>query len=93
MGDFSTEQVTGQHGIKPDRVQFVILVKDLSTQRGPARIATWLYEETPESREARDHLTEMHRLSALANPRADKRPNKKQRRQIIRFTGKGGQTE
>lgn len=79
--------------IRKGPYEFIILVKDLSTQRGPAQIANLLYEETPASREARDHLTERHRLSALANPRAAKRPNKKQRRQIIHFTGKGGQTE
>jgi ribosome-associated heat shock protein Hsp15 len=69
--------------------EFVIVVKELSTRRGPAPIANLLYEETPMSRAAREQLAELKRLSALTNPQADKRPNKKQRRQIIRFTGTG----
>lgn len=75
--------------IRKGPYEFVVLVKELSTQRGPAKVAGMLYEETPESRALRDQLAELHRLSALAAPHADKRPNKKQRRQINRFIGKG----
>ena len=74
--------------IRKGPYEFTILVRALSTQRGPAPAARLLYEETPESRETRDHLAGLHRLSALASPRSDKRPNKKQRRQINRFIGK-----
>jgi ribosome-associated heat shock protein Hsp15 len=75
--------------IRKGPYEFVVLVQELSTRRGPAQIASQLYEETPESRAIRSQLTELHRLSALAVPRTDKRPNKKQRRQISRFIGKG----
>lgn len=76
--------------IRKGPYEFVIVVKELRVQRGSAQTAKLLYEETPASQTARAQLAEMHRLSALANPHAaDKRPNKKQRRQIIRFTGKG----
>jgi ribosome-associated heat shock protein Hsp15 len=68
---------------------YIVIVKELSIRRGAAQTARLLYEETQESETARLRLVEMHRLSVLANPRTDKRPNKKQRRQIIRFTGKG----
>ena len=75
--------------IRKGLYEFVVLVKDLSTQRGSAKIAGQLYEETPDSRATRDQLAELHRLSSLAAPHADKRPNKKQRRQINRLIGKG----
>lgn len=74
--------------IRKGPYEFVVWVKELSTRRGPAHVAGLLYEETPESRETRGELAELHRLSALATPRTDKRPNKKQRRQISRFIGK-----
>ena len=69
--------------------EFIITVKALSSKRGSAQIAGTLYEETAESLTARELLAEQHRLSALSRPRNDARPNKKQRRQIVQFTGKG----
>ena len=74
--------------IRKGRYEFIVQVKELSTRRGPASVAAMLFEETPESRTTRDQLAELHRLSALATPHTDRRPNKKQRRQISRFIGK-----
>jgi len=74
--------------IRKGPYEFIVQVKELSTRRGPASVAALLYEETPESRATRDQLAELHRLSALATPHTDRRPNKKQRRQISRFIGK-----
>lgn len=75
--------------IRKGPYEFIIIVKGLSSKRGSAQIAATLYEETMESRAARELLAEQHRLSVLSRPRNDARPNKKQRRQIIQFTGKG----
>lgn len=75
--------------IRKGPYEFIIIVKGLSTRRGAAQTAAMLYEETTASRAARELLAEQQRLSALSNSPTDKRPNKKQRRQIIRFTGKG----
>ena len=80
--------VGDQLHIRKNAYEFVVIVKGLSSKRGPAKVASLLYEETEESKAARDQLAELHRLSALAAPHADKRPNKKQRRQIHRFIGK-----
>jgi ribosome-associated heat shock protein Hsp15 len=74
--------------IRKGPYEFIIQVKELSTRRGPAPVAAMLYEETPESRITRDRLAEHHRLSTIAAPHTDRRPNKKQRRQITRFIGK-----
>lgn len=65
--------------------QFVVAVRGLSGKRGPAKVALTLYEETAASREKREQLSEQLRLEAVANPRAARRPDKKSRRQIIRF--------
>jgi ribosome-associated heat shock protein Hsp15 len=74
--------------IRKGPYEFIVQVKGLSSRRGPAPAAAMLYEETPESRATRDQLAELHRLSVIAAPHTDRRPNKKQRRQITRFIGK-----
>jgi len=76
--------------IRKGPYEFIVIVTGLSARRGPAKTAALLYEETPASREARAQLAEQHRLASLSSPRHEGRPNKRQRRQIIRFTGKGG---
>ena len=74
--------------IRKGPYEFVVAVKRLSARRGGGAEAAQLYEETPESRAAREHLSEQRRLFNLAAPRPAKRPDKRQRRHIIRFTGK-----
>ncbi|HEV2111694.1 MAG TPA: S4 domain-containing protein [Gammaproteobacteria bacterium] len=66
-----------------------IVVKGFSSHRGPASEAQALYAETPESRAAREVRSELRRSRALANPAPPKRPDKKSRRQIIRFVQGG----
>jgi ribosome-associated heat shock protein Hsp15 len=61
----------------------VLTVRALSLQRGPAAVAQTLYEETPESRAARERLTAARRLApepALAIGRG--RPTKRDRRAL-----------
>lgn len=68
--------------------EYKIIVKDLSDRRGPAREAVLLYEETADSIARREKLAEQRRLRALASPQPEHRPNKKERRHIIRFQRK-----
>lgn len=67
--------------------ELTVTVKALSQRRGPATEAALLYEETEESRQARAALAEQ--LKAQPSPDAGMRgrPTKKNRRQIVRFTG------
>lgn len=69
---------------------FEITVLQLSDKRGPATIARQLYQEDEQSRLKREHLAEQRRLEAAAQPRQQRRPDKKGRRQIIRFINKNG---
>ncbi|TDF36437.1 ribosome-associated heat shock protein Hsp15 [Alteromonadaceae bacterium M269] len=62
-----------------------VVVEALSDQRRNATIAQMLYEETPESLEQREKNKEARRLAAFHSPKPDNRPDKKQRRSIIRF--------
>ncbi len=68
--------------------EYVVTVQALSTRRGPASQATLLYQETDDSIHRREQQQEMRRLNKMAHPLPTKRPNKKERRQIVRFTGK-----
>lgn len=66
-----------------------LVVRSLSDRRGPASEARKLYEETEGSRQAQQARAELQKIRALKNPAPEKRPDKKSRRQIIRFTRQG----
>ena len=75
--------------IRKGPFEFTVIVKDISRIRGPAKLAGLLYEETAQSLAARERLAEQHRLLAAAGPQSGERPTTRQRRQIVRFTGRG----
>ncbi len=62
-----------------------VIVKQLSAQRRGAPEAATLYEETPASVEKRAKEHEARRLNTLYNPSPEKRPDKKQRRELLRI--------
>jgi ribosome-associated heat shock protein Hsp15 len=64
----------------------VVVVTGLAARRGPASVAALLYQETPASIAAREAQAAEHRLMAGPNPGPQRRPNKQDRRRIIRFT-------
>ena len=87
------------HRVKPSRViqiadkltihktpfTFDITVAALSLRRGPAKEAQLLYEEDEESIHKRETLAEQRKLDAAQFPHAEHRPDKRDRRRIIRF--------
>ena len=68
--------------------EMTVIVRALSVQRGPARVAQLLYEETPESQSRRNESRQMRRLLA-SDPASGRRPDKRDRRRLRAFTGKG----
>jgi ribosome-associated heat shock protein Hsp15 len=71
--------------LRQGAVERTVRVLGVSGARGPAPVAQLLYEETPESTEARIKAAEQHRLSrepALSIEQG--RPTKRDRRQIER---------
>lgn len=71
--------------LRQGAVERTVLVKGLSAVRGPAPVAQLIYEETPQSLEARQKASEMNRLArepALSIEQG--RPTKRDRRQIER---------
>lgn len=69
--------------------RYEVVVMGLSDQRGPASAAQTLYQETEESQQKRKAEVEKRRMAALQRPVSTSRPDKKQRRQIMRFNRQG----
>lgn len=66
-----------------------LTVCGLSDKRGKAAEAQALYEETAGSVTARATRAALRKERALINPAPEKRPDKRDRRHIIKFTRKG----
>lgn len=62
----------------------IIIAKLSDTRRGAPEAQT-LYQETAESIKQREEHAQMRKLNAFDSPSPDKRPDKKQRRNIIKF--------
>ena len=60
-----------------------VSIEALSDQRRGAPIAITLYKETDESIKKRDEYSILRKLSLQNAPHPDKKPNKKQRRELI----------
>jgi ribosome-associated heat shock protein Hsp15 len=70
-------------------VRLVVVVRATSERRGPARDAALLYEETPESREARERAAAERRLAATQVPNLGGRPTKRDRRRYDQVRRRG----
>ncbi|WP_252177609.1 ribosome-associated heat shock protein Hsp15 [Endozoicomonas sp. 4G] len=63
----------------------VVIVRELSDKRQKAELAQQLYEETPDSIQSREASAEQRKaMRGVMTPRPDRRPDKKQRRDILR---------
>ncbi len=60
-------------------------VLGLPARRGPAPEAQSNYAEKPESVERRARVREQQRLANMSRPRPDTRPDKRDRRRIVKF--------
>ncbi len=68
--------------------QLTVVVAGINAQRRPAPEAQMLYTETPESQLARQQASAERRALKVDTPHPFGRPNKRERRQIRRLTGK-----
>ena len=62
-----------------------IIVIALSTQRRGAPEAQLLYQETEKSVKQREAITFARKANALSMPHPERRPNKKERRELVKF--------
>jgi ribosome-associated heat shock protein Hsp15 len=65
--------------------EYIITVVEPSTHRGPAVVARTLYEESEENRSRREKLAEDRKLENQAHLNRERRPDKRQRRRLVRF--------
>ncbi|MGC0860238.1 ribosome-associated heat shock protein Hsp15 [Pantoea agglomerans] len=62
-----------------------VVVVDISAQRRPASEAQQLYRETDASIEKREKMAQARKMNALTMPHPDRRPDKKERRDLMKF--------
>jgi ribosome-associated heat shock protein Hsp15 len=74
--------------IKNEGGDFQVEVLLLSEIRGPASIAQTLYRETEASRELRARVAEERKATQLFDAAPERRPSKRDRRQINRLRGR-----
>ncbi len=68
--------------------EFTVVVRELSSRRGPAVRARTLYEETEKSVAARERAREERRIIGAPAVRPQGRPDKRDRRKIRQFIRK-----
>lgn len=65
---------------------YVVAVRDLGDRRVSATLAQDKFTEDPHSKARREAAAEQRKLEYQAKAQRQRRPDKRQRRQIIRFT-------
>jgi ribosome-associated heat shock protein Hsp15 len=65
--------------------EHTVVVANISAQRRPASEAQQLYRETDASIEKREKMAQARKLNALTMPHPDRRPDKKERRDLMKF--------
>ncbi|MGD8497879.1 MAG: S4 domain-containing protein [Chromatiales bacterium] len=74
--------------IRRGGMQMTVIVRGVLAQRRPAREAQLLYEETDQSRAMRERLAEQRRMLRGDTVAMAGRPNKRDRRELRRLSGK-----
>jgi len=77
--------IGNQVSIKKGSQLWDVMVLDVADKRGSATIAQTLYEETDESVKNRESANLLSKMEYHSTPKPDKRPTKKQRRDIKSF--------
>ncbi|PVY83350.1 ribosome-associated heat shock protein Hsp15 [Pantoea ananatis] len=62
-----------------------VVIAEISEQRRPASEAQRLYRETEASIEKREKVALARKMNALTMPHPDRRPDKKERRDLMKF--------
>lgn len=70
--------------------EFVVTVDDTGDRRLSPALAAEKYSEDPAAKARREAAAEQRKLDWQARQDRQRRPDKRQRRQIVKFKGKGG---
>ena len=65
--------------------EIIIIINELLEKRGPAKVAQTLYTETEDSISKRNELRELNRLNSQYFESTPRRPDKRQRREILKL--------
>ncbi len=68
--------------------EYTVTIVELTGTRGPATTALTLYEESEDSRLKREKLAQERKLAREEHAGRERRPDKRQRRKLIRFKNK-----
>lgn len=80
-----TVEIGGIIKLRQGNEEKEVKVTALSSQRRGAPEAQLLYQETQASVENREKMAIMRKINALTMPHPDRRPNKKERRDLLKF--------
>lgn len=83
-------QVGDELSIRRGRTLYVVIVRGLASRRGPASQASLLYDETEDSRRSRAEIAEQQKVCGTLHAQPKGRPNKRNRRTIIRYLRRRG---
>lgn len=78
-------ELNGMLTLRQGNDERTVVIKGITEQRRPAEEAVMLYEETAESIEKREKMAQARKLNALTMPHPDRRPDKKERRDLMKF--------
>lgn len=82
-------EVDAELVLRQSNDQRTVVIEGVSDKRGPAAIAQQLYRETAESIEKREKVAQARKMNALSMPHPDRRPDKKERRDLMKFKNSG----
>ena len=68
--------------------EYIVTVDDTGDRRLSASLAAEKYTENPDAKARREAAAEQRKLDWQARKERQRRPDKRQRRQIVRFTGR-----
>ncbi|WP_455818381.1 ribosome-associated heat shock protein Hsp15 [Pseudomonas cerasi] len=82
-------EVAAELTLRQGNDQRTVVIEAVTDKRGPATVAQQLYRETAESIEKREKVALARKMNALTMPHPDRRPEKKERRDLLKFKHSG----
>lgn len=82
-------EVNAQLTLRQGNDERTIIIQSVADQRRPATEAQQMYAETAESIEKREKIALARKMNALSMPHPDRRPDKKERRDLMKFKNSG----
>ncbi|MEJ4046810.1 ribosome-associated heat shock protein Hsp15 [Erwinia sp. SLM-02] len=82
-------EVAAELTLRQGNDERTVVIQAVSDKRGPAAEAQLLYRETEQSIEKREKVALARKMNALSMPHPDRRPDKKERRDLMKFKNSG----